>query len=484
MARKTNRKKASAAKPKAGAKPKGRKLPKNVQALVGMHRDTMTATHPFAILHAADAFDSSGRFTTSSMESGTVHAIDKAVEREERFHVAPHVHPREVGAPDYRKFGRSIHPANPSNNRELVGMKSPFNKRGEPVAGSLAPEPVTKYYDSLDDPRERSGVRIPGTPTGRFPVATCVCQTTATFSFAVTANTCSQVSLGGHGIVDHVEELGNVSKALTISATNYTLGPYTDTSAAALAPIAGAVTTGVNLGTWYAASNTGASAPIPWDNAFPVPQTADNPDTQRARLVSQVFEWVNTSELVNQGGSVISVQPHHELNIVTGADQGVFGRYPTYCMQEVAEGKINYLPAPEDLSFFHTSSGLLAATDFHGMGIFIFFNAPAATAQTYTCSITSNWEIAGDNVEALCAPAVNVPGAVSSISDSIEAMRNAGLPGADKSSKCDHVLKAASMPPATREIHGLPSDDEGILGMATKMLGKLGPEILSGLIAL
>jgi hypothetical protein len=372
--------------------------------------------------------------------------------------------------------------ANPSNRRELVGGKGARAVGpGGPRVGTLAPTGVADYLESLTHPRAKHGVRIPGAINGRAAMASMTSQTTATMNVSVTANTTTQLALSGHGPYVGVDEMANHGSRSTIHTTGYVFGPYSDQTYACAA---GVRSTGVTLGTWQSnitSTAAAANAPILWDVQFPISNTADNSDFQRYRMVSCEVTWQSTTEELNRGGSVVTVQPQHDANIAVGADQGEFARYPTYFIHDVESGSVTTLPASEDLAYWHNDVSA-AATTAAGSGLYMWLNAPAGAAQTYIVSVTCNWELAGDNLESLSEPALNVPGAIDSIVDTVDAMRNAGIPGAEKTLKCDHCVRAAAMPEATRAIHGLPETSDGVFDMAKKLVGDIAPGLLMALL--
>jgi hypothetical protein len=144
-----------------------------------------------------------------------------------------------------------------------------------------------------------------------------------------------------------------------------------------------------------------------WDNPLPIVANIAVGGHLRWKMIAQGIRIRNITPAEQRGGCVVSVQPNFQVNMADHVNQAKFSTNPSWHnwgdgSQEIV---ITWIPRTRDLAYWHldnttSAAGVAASTPgLSGPGVLIWFNAPAAYAQTYEFNHWAHWEIAGVGVQ-------------------------------------------------------------------------------------
>jgi hypothetical protein len=187
---------------------------------------------------------------------------------------------------------------------------------------------------------------------------------------------------------------------------NHPVGPC---SMAGVPAIAGAVqgSLGIDAST-YDTSAVG-NLPIIWDVNCPFAASATDSGHLRWQLVCMGVRVTTGGPLAERSIEVISVQPDNLAAYAAQADYSRFGTWRRSTLSNIGTEEIVWLPKPMDQAYWHADSGNTSSTT--NAGILMWLRNPNTTkSQTCYISIVAHWMIAGQSVEMLTRPDINMPG--------------------------------------------------------------------------
>lgn len=331
--------------------------------------------------------------------------------------------------------------------------------------GSLAGSPFLDYLRTLARPFDVSDVFCPVSynPSPSF-IQTRARTTSTLLTTTVAAGTTSQIALfPGHlpspgsasaaavaaaGVAQAMDASSYHQYPLVVNATTYSVGPMTTTTASGTySSIAGVITTGLAANSCTNVTNGGTCQPLLWDNGLPY-QADSTQGHSRWQLVSMGIRVQNITNDLYRGGTTVSVQPNIAFNFGPGS-QSLFERFPTFHDWGRCTGvELAWIPRTADLAFWHTvdtPTASSAVTVNIGAGMYVWFNAPADYAQTFSYEIVCNWQLAGTYLNTVGGPAPHHPGLKPPIEQTVAALLNSA-PSANKAAELGvQALKATGL---------------------------------------
>lgn len=383
---------------------------------------------------------------------------------------------REEELAERRRLARQ---AKTDRKREL--MRNGNKQQPQAVPMKSIANDLKHYFDLRDHPFDSVGCKIPFCPNISKTVHSTVARTTATIPVQVTAGMTRQIFLfPGHAIEHGVDDYASHSGFSTMGGVNYSVGPVNTSSTVAMI---GGLSQNIASGGAATVVEFAAGAPITNDIALPYIASNGKNEHTRWRLVAMGYHVVNTTPLLDRGGTLVSCQPNSPLSseIITQAGYKKFRNYHVEDGNACERIAGSWVPSSADTGYWHVVPGLPANNGTESVaGIYLWANAPAAKAQTYRCDVVCHWEIAGEAYRTVESPSIPQPGA-SDLSDSVGAIQSTGheythsataLAAGIKSGIGEQVVKnvgARLKAAGTTYFHDL----------ARKAAGSLGESVLS-----
>jgi len=249
-------------------------------------------------------------------------------------------------------------------------------------------------------------------------------RTTATTDLAVNAGQSSGLILApGHGGVYGIAAGGGLGpmdgnsyhsqlQNIGVTPTLYSIGPM------AVSGVAGHMggftytSTASGLNTLPTGSNIAGVVPLAYDVLLPYSSTVGGGSHSRWKLVSAGIRITNTTVLANRESEIVIVQPQLRSNVVTGAAIQSMANNPSYSFTTKAFDKvleIPWIPRVEDMAFWHTATTTVAQNSYEWAGLIVHIPNPTAVTQNYHFEVVWNWELAGESLLAVSAPASHSP---------------------------------------------------------------------------